>query len=167
MKKKMFALSLILSAGFISQSWAVNPVPIGAQKLKRSPVTAKANLVIHGISWDKEICTQTCPQVKQDLKINKVNCNFRVRVANVGNKNTGLFAVRIRYTHWNGTSVIQKVKWLGTGLAAKGAGTWVKDVIFTNIGYYRSDKPFKVTVDWGNKVPESNESDNNKSQLMP
>ena len=54
----------------------------------------------------------------------------------------------------------------GTGLAAKNQGTWYKDIIFNDIGYYRSDRPFKVTVDWGNKVAESNETDNTKSIVL-
>lgn len=147
-----------------SQTYAAAPEVLHHKKMKDVAVK-KANIMIQGVSWERENCTGSCPQVKQDLKINKVNCNFRVRVANSGNKSTGTFRVRLLYTHWMG-GLRQKVKWLGTGLAAKNNGAWVKDVVFTNIGYYRTDQPFKMTVDWGNDVPESNESDNEHSQLM-
>ena len=167
MKKILTIIALTLLAGMVTTStWAADRVTIGPLKAKRVPPPRKANLVIQAAGWERELCVGTCPEVKRDLKINKVNCGFRVRVANIGNKNTGLFAVRILYTHWNGTSVIQKVKWLGTGLAAKNQGTWYKDIIFNDIGYYRSDRPFKVMVDWGNKVVESNEGDNTK-QVFP
>ncbi len=166
MKQIQTIIALVLLAGIVIPTWAVDKTQIGPLKLKRAPIARKANLVIQAVGWERETCVGSCQQVKQDLKINKVNCGFRVRVANIGNKNTGLFAVRILYTHWNGTSALQKVKWLGTGLAAKNQGTWYKDVILNDIGYYRSDRPFKVTVDWGNKVPESNEADNTKSIVL-
>ena len=163
MNLKYLSISIVLLLGIPGYTWAVDRVQIGPLKVKRIPAPKKANLVVQAAGWERELCVGTCPQVKQDLKINKVNCRFRVRVANIGNKSTGTFAIQLRYTHWKGSDIIQKVKWIGTGLAAKNQGTWYKDVYFPNIGYYHTGSPFIVKVDYSNKVNESNESDNTKT----
>ncbi len=145
---------------------AAGPAPIAPLKMKMASIKAKANLVVSTAGWSGEFCTSICPQIKQDLKINKSKCKLFVQVANMGNKSTGAFAVQVKYTHWKGSATLQKVKWIGSGLAAKNKGSWHKNLYF-DLGYYRSDKPVTVIVDYSSKVPESNESDNSKSILLP
>lgn len=166
MKTKLSLLATCLVFLLTTSVQAVETIPLGSQKMKMPPIKTKANLVIHAVGWNHENCLSTCLQVQRDLKINKAGCGIKVRVANEGNKATGVFSVQLLYTHWKGTTVVQKIKHLGTGLKAKNQGQWVKDIVFNDIGYYRVDKPFIVTVDFGNKVPESNESDNKKSIIL-
>jgi len=162
MKMTALFITLALLLGFSTVSSAEKQMSPGPLKFKYVPLPAKANLVIRSASWDREFCNSACPQIKADLKINKVDCSFKVRVANTGNKSTGSFAVQLLYTHWKGTATLQKILWVAP-LGPKGASNSYKDINFGNIGYFRSDKTFTIKVDATNKIPESNESDNTKT----
>jgi CARDB len=162
MKLTTLFITLALMLGFATVSSGDRQMSPAQLKLKYVPAAGKANLVVRSAGWSREFCNSVCPQINADLKINKVNCGFKVRVVNIGNKSTGNFAVQLLYTHWNGTSTLQKVKWVSS-LGPKGASNSYKDINFGDIGYFRSNKPFIVKVDSTNRIPESNESDNTKT----
>jgi hypothetical protein len=124
----------------------------------------KPNLVVRTIAWRGEFCNMSkCYQELKKLRINKATCAIYVRIMNTGLRNAGPFRVSLRYTRWDGTPVT-KVK-LVSGLL-KGGMAKSKLVTFTNIGYYRINKPFIAKVDSANQIAETNEGDNVRMRVF-
>jgi hypothetical protein len=160
----MFKASLIIAATLLAGSIAnAGPFPmqqkLNIQDMKIKLPAGKPNLTILNMGLGGEFCGMNCSDVRQDLKIDKSSCPFLITVKNKGNANARSFTVQLKYTNWKGVAVTKtrNVNGLNRGQA--------KNITFSgaSIGYYRYDRPFKVFVDSGNVVTESNENDNKRN----
>ncbi len=136
----------------------VHKTPVRSNVLLPSVATQYigANLTTD-IRWKNEFCMPTCAKIARDLKIADATCAISVRIRNTGDTAvTGSFRIRLDWTDYDGTtdSRVKIVNGLGVNQTK-----YVK-ITAVDIGYYRTGRPFTITVDDHNTIRETNESDN-------
>ena len=127
------------------------------------------NLTIEVFDWAGNLCgLHGCPpllQLKQDLNIDKATCPLLVRVANHGNADSTSFLVEISFTGADGK--ISRQATVVPKLSGRNSGDlWYRDVTFTEIGYFRTDKPFTIVVDPTGNIVETDKTDNRQTKLL-
>lgn len=150
---------------------ACSPIALEAAEPTLPQITTprSINLVVEIFAWAGNICgLHGCPQLlqlKQDLNIDNATCPLLARIVNHGNQDSASFLVEISFTNAEGkisrqTIVVPKLT------AKNNSDSWFHDVTFTNIGYYRTDKPFTIVVDPTGNVNETDETDNRKTKFL-
>jgi len=158
--KKSILISL-LTIGFVyAFAASADPTTIKS-KIKYKPsvktlgTVYQANLTPKYLGFDGEFCNRgPCRYNLRALGVNKATCPIRVRIFNNGNKKVFKVRIKLTYTWGQGHNayINKSVHNINPGKSVM--------VKFHNISLYNLNKPFKLVVDFDNKVTEKNESDN-------
>ena len=165
--KKLLTIGTLLSslAFFGMTSSVMADIKLPTKKIPHGPVLKlKANLKVADIGWSGEFCNMSnCYKALQQFRINKATCALSVRIMNNGAIAASNFKVRLVYTNGYGNKV---VKYKHVALQKAGGFGTSQLIKFNNIGSYKINRPFVVTVDSGKTVPETNEADNTRSRTF-